>query len=133
MEAQPRFARNLNPKSKTMKLPKFIETRLVKIFLSKAGPFLTMGLSAAGAAASAYVGKQIPGLEEVITPELIAGIAFVILNAVISQLPVEVTKTYGKEIQGALNHAGQGLKIDGLALSKTAQAAEIVSQSAIEK
>jgi hypothetical protein len=116
-----------------MKLPKFIETRLVKIFLSKAGPFLTMGLSAAGAAASAYVGKQIPGLEEVITPELIAGIAFVILNAVISQLPVEVTKTYGKEIQGALNHARQDLKIDGLALSKTAQAAEIVSQSAIEK
>jgi hypothetical protein len=133
MDAQPRLARNLNPKSKTMKLPKFIETRLVKIFLSKAGPFLTMGLSAAGAAASAYVGKQIPGLEEVITPELIAGIAFVILNAVISQLPVEVTKTYGKEIQGALNHAGQDLKIDGLALSKTAQAAEIVSQSAIEK
>jgi hypothetical protein len=133
MEKQPRLAGNLNPKSKTMKLPKFIETRLVKIMLSKAGPFLTMGLSAAGAAASAYVGKQIPGLEEVITPELIAGIAFVILNAIISQLPVEVTKTYGKEIQGALNHAGQDLKIDGLALSKTAQAAESVSQSAIEK
>jgi hypothetical protein len=122
LETKPRFAGNINPKSKTMKLPKFIETRLVKIFLSKAGPFLTMGISAAGAAASTYLGKQIPGLEQIITPELVAGITFVLLNAIISQLPVEVTKTYSKEIQTILNKSGQDLTVDGLALAKTTEA-----------
>ena len=81
-----------------------------------------MGISAAGAAASAYLGKQIPGLEQIITPEFIAGITFVLLNAIISQLPVEVTKTYGKEIQTILNKSGQDLTVDGLALAKTTEA-----------
>jgi hypothetical protein len=86
-----------------MKLPSFIEKQLVKLVLKRSGPYIQKLITLAAAAGAAALAKQIPGLEAIITPELLGLVLWVVLDAVVTNLPGEILTKYGKEIQSTYN------------------------------
>jgi hypothetical protein len=109
-----------------MKIPAFAEKLIVKLVLSKGGPFVQKGITLAAAAGVAYLAKQLPGADAVVTPEVLAGLLWLIIDAVVTNLPAAIIKDYGKEIQAALNRHGASLNEDGFVGRKTVAAAEIM-------
>jgi hypothetical protein len=53
-------------------------------------------------------------------------ILWLIIDAVVTNLPAAIIKDYGKEIQAALNRHGASLNEDGFVGRKTVAAAEIM-------
>ena len=100
-----------------MKLPKFAERLIVKLLLSKAGPFLQKGVTAAAAAAISYIAAQIPGAESLVSPEVLAGLLWLVLDATVTKLAAGPLKEYARELQefyNATRPASQPpLKVDG--------------------
>jgi hypothetical protein len=109
-----------------MKLPAFIEKQLVKIALSKGGPYLQKGVTLAAAFLLAKLAELVPGAAEIITPEVLTGVLWLVIDAVVQKLPAAVIKTYGKELQAVLNHKGASLNEDGFVGPKTVAAAEVM-------
>jgi hypothetical protein len=99
-----------------------IQTLLIRIALSKGGPLLINLISALAAYLSLQAAKVIPGSGQILTPEILAAIVFLVVSEVLSHLPAKVLKDYGKQIQTLLNQAGSELKVDGVVLVKTAEA-----------
>jgi len=100
----------------------WIQTLIVRMFLSKGGPLAINLISALAAYASVQASKYIPDADKLITPELVAGFTFLAVSELVSMLPAKILKTYGKQIQTVLNDAGASLKVDGVVLVKTAAA-----------
>jgi hypothetical protein len=86
-----------------MKLPKILERQIVKLVLSRSGPYVQKLITLGAAAGAAAVAKQVPGLEDIITPELLGLVLWVILDSVVTNLPGEILTKYGKEIQSTYN------------------------------
>jgi len=101
-----------------------IQSWLVRAFLSKSGPLLVNIISALAAWASIQAAKHVPAIDTLLTPDLLAAVVFLAVSEILSMLPINVVKQYGKQIQTALNEAGASLKVDGVVLVKTAQALE---------
>jgi hypothetical protein len=99
-----------------------IQTFIVRLALSKGGPLLITLISAFAAYLSVQAAKFAPGLEEILTPEILAAVVFLTVNEILSYLPSKVLKDYGKQIQTLLNEAGAKLKVDGIVLVKTTEA-----------
>ena len=86
-----------------MKIPKFAEKIVVKLLLSKAGPILQKGVTAAAAAAIAYIAAQIPGSESLVTPEVLVGLIWLVLDSLVTNLAAGPLKEYAKELQEFYN------------------------------
>jgi len=86
-----------------MKIPKFAEKIVVKLLLSKAGPVLQKGVTAAAAAAISYIAAQIPGAESLVTPEVLAGLLWLVLDATVTKLAAGPLKEYARELQEFYN------------------------------
>jgi hypothetical protein len=86
-----------------MKLPKFLERQIVKLVLKRSGPYVQKLITLGAAAGAAALAKQIPGAEQIITPELLALLLWVILDALVTNIPGEILTKYGKEIQSTYN------------------------------
>lgn len=106
-----------------LKLPSFIETYIVKFALSKSGPFIQKGVSLLAAYLVALLSQKVPGIEAHLDVAVVTGIIWTVIDSLINLLPSNIIKRYGQDIQTSLALAGKPLKIDGLALSKTAEAA----------
>ena len=104
-----------------------IQQLLVRLALSKGGPLAINLISALAAFLSVKAAQMLPGSEQILTPEIIAALVFLIVNEVLSYLPSKVLKDYGKQVQTLLNEAGASLKVDGVVLVKTAEAVKQVS------
>jgi hypothetical protein len=100
-----------------MKIPKFAEKIVVKLLLSKAGPLVQKGVTAAAAAAITYLASKIPGAEAIVTPEVLVGIIWLVLDSAVTNLAAGPLKEYAKELQEFYNltrPASQpSLKVDG--------------------
>ena len=108
-----------------------LQVTIVRLFLSRSGPLVVNLISALAAWLSVQAAKHVPQLDQLLTPELLAGAVFLIVSDILSMLPAKVLKDYGKQIQTVLNDAGAQLKVDGVVLVKTAQAVETkVAQTA---
>lgn len=86
-----------------MKIPKFAERYIVKLLLSKAGPYVQKGVTAAATAAAAYIASKLPGADILLNPEVIIGLIWLTLDSVVTQLAAGPIKEYGKEVQEAYN------------------------------
>jgi len=67
--------------------------------------------------------QKVPGIEAHLDVAVVTGIIWTVIDSLINLLPSNIIKRYGQNIQTSLAMAGKPLKIDGLALSKTAEAA----------
>jgi hypothetical protein len=110
-----------------LKLPPFIETFIVKFALSKSGPFIQKGVSFLAAYIVAFLSQKVPGIEAHLDVTVLTGILWAVIDNLLGLLPAEIIKRYGREIQLALAGAGERVKLDGLALSKTAEATRLLS------
>lgn len=102
-----------------MKLPSFIENIVIRLALSRLGPLLTKGITAAAAAAVAYLAAKVPGTEQYVNEYVLTGLFWWLLDFAYGKLPVEIQKRYGKELQEILNSKGGELKVDGYVGPKT--------------
>lgn len=106
-----------------IKLPAFIETYIVKFALSKSGPFLQKGISLLAAYLVAVLSQKVPGLEQHLNVAVVTGIIWTVVDSLLNLLPSDIIKRYGRDIQSSLVAAGKPVVVDGLALSKTTEAA----------
>lgn len=111
-----------------MKLPEFLETKIVNVFLSRGGPLLQKGITLAVAAAVAYLAQKLPGTEQYINETVLTGIIWLGLDWAYGMLPASIIQKYGTSIQKTLNDAGANIKVDGSALSQTAAATKEVTK-----
>jgi hypothetical protein len=86
-----------------MKLPKFVERQIVRLVLSRSGPYIQKLITLGAAAGAAALAKQIPGAEQVITPEVLTLLLWLVLDALVTNIPGEILTKYGREIQGSYN------------------------------
>jgi hypothetical protein len=108
-------------------MPPFFQHWVVSLALSRSGPVLLKAVTAAAAFGSAKAAFLIPGLNQVITPEVLTGVLWCVIDAAVNRLPASILTEYGKDIQTSLNVAGANLKVDGIPLAKTAAAAAQVA------
>lgn len=94
----------------------FIERQLVRLLLSRGGPLLQKLVTAAAAAAVTYAATKSGldvralGLNEAV----IAGLLWGIIDIMVTKLPANILKDYGKQIQVLLNSYGNtNLTVDG--------------------
>jgi hypothetical protein len=102
-----------------MKLPPFIENIVIRMALSRLGPLITKGITAAAAAAVAYLATKVPGTEQYVNEYVLTGLFWWLLDFAYGKLPTEIQKRYGKELQELLNSRGGDLKVDGYVGPKT--------------
>lgn len=107
-----------------MKLPAFLEEVVVKLAISKYGPLLTKGITAAIAAAVAYLAQKAPGVEIYLNEYVLTGLLWLGIDYAYGLIPESIKQKYGKELQELLNKNGAGIKIDGYVGPKTVAAAE---------
>jgi len=111
-----------------MKLPEFLETKIVNIFLSRGGSLLQKGVSLAVAAVVAYLAQKLPGSEQYLNEAVVTGVVWVVADWLISLLPANIIQKYGAAIQKTLNDAGANIKVDGKPLAQTAAATKEVTK-----
>jgi hypothetical protein len=105
----------------------FLERQLVRLLLSRGGPILQKLVTAAAAAAITYLATKSGfdvralGLNEAV----VAGVIWGIIDVIVTKLPANILKDYGKQIQALLNAHGRGvlLKEDGYVGPVTVEAA----------
>jgi hypothetical protein len=111
----------------------FLERQLVRLLLSRGGPILQKLVTAAAAAAITYLATKSGfdvralGLNEAV----VAGVIWGIIDVIVTKLPANILKDYGKQIQALLNTHGRGqhLKLDGYVGPVTVEAAASTLQA----
>ena len=111
----------------------FLERQLVRLLLSRGGPLLQKLVTAAAAAAITYLATKSGfdvralGLNEAV----VAGVIWGIIDVIVTKLPANILKDYGKQIQALLNTHGRGqhLKLDGYVGPVTVEAAASTLQA----
>jgi hypothetical protein len=105
---------------------KILEPIIVKLVLSQAGPYIQKAVTAAVAAAIAWLAKTLPGAEAVITPEVLAPIIWLLLDSVVTRLAAGPLKKYAKPLQTKYNEERPKslppLKVDGYIGAVSAEA-----------
>lgn len=112
-----------------MKLPEFLETKIVNLFLSRGGSLLQKGVTLAVAAGVSYLAQKLPGTEQYINETVLTGLVWLGLDWLVGQLPASIITKYGTAIQKALNDAGADIKVDGRPLAQTAAATKEVTKA----
>jgi hypothetical protein len=107
-----------------MKLPSFIENTIIRLAISKSGPLLTKGMTAAVAAALAYLATKFPGSEHYLNEYVLTGLLWLLLDYLYERLPTDIQKKYGKEIQQLFNRKGADIPVDGVIGPVTVKAGE---------
>lgn len=94
----------------------FIERQLVRLLLSRGGPLVQKAVTALAAAAVTYIATKSGldvralGLNEAV----ITGILWGIIDIMVTKLPANIVKDYGRQIQTLLNTYGKtNLTVDG--------------------
>ena len=105
-----------------MKLPKFAESFLVKMAISKSGPLVMKATTGVVAAVVAYLAQKVPGAEMYLNEYVLTGLLWVGIDYLYGLLPEAVKKQYGKELQAILNENGANVKIDGYVGPETLKA-----------
>jgi hypothetical protein len=111
----------------------FLERQLVRLLLSRGGPLLQKLVTAAAAAAITYLATKSGfdvralGLNEAV----VAGVIWGIIDVIVTKLPANILKDYGRQIQALLNTHGRGqhLKLDGYVGPVTVEAAASTLQA----
>jgi len=111
----------------------FLERQLVRLLLSRGGPLLQKLVTAAAAAAITYLATKSGfdvralGLNEAV----VAGVIWGIIDVIVTKLPANILKDYGRQIQALLNAHGRGqhLKVDGYVGPVTVEAAASTLQA----
>lgn len=116
-----------------LQLPSFVETFVVKMALSRLGPYIQKGVSFAAAVIVTYLAAKIPNSGDFINTTVVTGLLWAIIDGLVGLIPANIIKKYGTEIQATLAKAGRPVKVDGLALSKTSEALSSALSKKAEK
>ena len=103
-----------------------IQKQLIRFLLGRFGPILQKVLTAAAAAGAAWIAAKVPLVSEHINSEMLLGILWAIIDVIVTKLPADIIKDYGKQLQEALNTAGGALKVDGFVGPITIKQAELM-------
>ncbi len=95
-----------------MKIPAFAEQIVVKLLLANLGPYIQKGLTVAGAAGLAWLTTQLPGAEQYLTPEILTGLLWVILDVTATKLAAGPLKEYATQLQVLMKARGHNVKMD---------------------
>jgi hypothetical protein len=90
-----------------------IQKQLIKFLLGRFGPVLQKILTALAASVAAWIALKVPFVAEHLNAEVLLGIFWAAIDVVVTRLPADIIKDYGKQLQDMLNKAGAGLKVDG--------------------
>lgn len=90
-----------------------IQKQLVKFLLGRFGPVLQKVLTAIAAAGAAWIASKVPFIADQVNSEVLLGLLWAIIDIIVTKLPADIIKDYGKQLQEMLNKAGAGLKVDG--------------------
>lgn len=97
---------------------------VIRLALSRSGPLLTKGITAAVAASLAYLATKFPGTEEYLNEYVLTGLLWLLLDYIYEQIPADIQKKYGKELQQLFNRKGADIPVDGVVGPVTVQAGE---------
>jgi hypothetical protein len=107
---------------------KWFEKYVVKLLLSRSGPFIQKAITGLAAAVLTYAATKL-GFDVTsfgITQEVVVAVLWGIIDIAVTKLPADIIREYGAQIQKLLNtySTGSQLKVDGFVGPKTlAQAA----------
>lgn len=93
-----------------MKIPSFLQKSIVKLILGKLGPETQKAITVVVSAAIAWLATRLPGVEQHLTPEVLTGLIWLVLDTVVTKLAAGPLKKYALELQEFLNN--NGAKID---------------------
>ena len=102
---------------------KWFEKYVVKLLLSRSGPFIQKAITGAAAAALTYAASKL-GFDLTVfgvTQEVVVAVIWGIIDVAVTKLPADIIREYGTQIQNLLNAYSQGaqLKVDGFVGPKT--------------
>ncbi len=109
-----------------MKIPKFAEKLVVKLILSKAGPAVQKGITVAVSASLAWLATRLPGAENYLTPEVLTGLIWVVLDTVVIKLAAGPLKEHALALQKFLNDNGADIPEDKYVGAVTVEAAKTI-------
>jgi hypothetical protein len=95
-----------------MKIPQFAKEYVVKLILSKYGPAVQKAFTLAASAALGWLSTYLPGSERYITPEVLTGLIWVVLDVVVTKLAAGPLKEYAKQLQDFMAQNGRIVKKD---------------------
>jgi len=95
-----------------MKLPQFAQEIIVKLILSKSGPLIQKGITAAAAYAVTWLSTKLPGVESSLTPEVIAGLLWLVFDTIATKLAAGPLKEYAAQLQEIVAASGHNVKRD---------------------
>lgn len=110
-----------------MKLPAFIEDIFVKLVISKSGPAIQKAISAIVAGVVGFASTKLPGSETFLTPTVVGGLTWALVDYLITLVPGHILSKYGKELQQVLDDAGANVKVDGFVGRQTVKSAIAVT------
>lgn len=98
-------------------MKKLIENLAVKFLLSRSGPLIQKGVSAAAAAAATYAATHVDGLENLLPAELVAAILWALIDSLLTRFGGKVIGDHAKTLQRIANSYSSGtpLAVDGYA------------------
>jgi len=96
---------------------KWFEKYVVKLLLSRSGPFIQKAITGAAAAALTYAANKL-GFDLTVfgvTQEVVVAIIWGIIDVAVTKLPADIIREYGANLQKLLNtySTGSQLKVDG--------------------
>lgn len=96
-------------------MKKLIENLAVKFLLSRSGPLMQKGVSAAAAAAATYAATHVEGIENLLPAELLAAVLWTLIDAAITRFGGQVIGANAKTLQRIANSYSRGklLRVDG--------------------
>jgi len=102
---------------------KWFEKYVVKLLLSRSGPFIQKAITGAAAAALTYAASKL-GFDLTVfgvTQEVVVAVIWGIIDVAATKLPADIIREYGANLQKLLNtySTGSQLKVDGFVGPKT--------------
>jgi hypothetical protein len=96
---------------------KWFEKYVVKLLLSRSGPFIQKAITGAAAAALTYAANKL-GFDLTVfgvTQEVVVAVIWGIIDVAVTKLPADIIREYGANLQKLLNtySTGSQLKVDG--------------------
>jgi len=95
-----------------MIIPSFAKEIVVKLILSKSGPFIQKGITAAAAFVVTWLSTKLPGVESSLTPDVIAGLLWLAFDTVATKLAAGPLKEYAGQLQEIVAENGVNVKRD---------------------
>lgn len=90
-----------------------IQKQLIRFLLGRFGPVLQKVLTAIAAAGAAWIASKVPFISDHINAEVLLGLLWAVIDVIVTKLPADIIKDYGKQLQEMLNKTGADLQVDG--------------------